>query len=192
LKLLSAILSLSIISCAGTPSHSPEKTAKVHEPEQLRLDKTAKVHEPVQLRMEPAWLYYSLIKFALLKNASMKQHEVLLTVIVKGEHIFKTGKSLHFEANGEKADFISRDIVTKTEMSPGFLDGDTYIGPSWWSSKTYMIDKGFIKHLIESDEVTVKVNLLNGFVEGIFSQDGPGLARPSFREFYQKMDAQKQ
>jgi hypothetical protein len=74
-------------------------------------------------------------------------------------------------------------------MSPGFFDGDTYIAASWWSSKTYMIDKDVMKRLIYADEVKVKVDLRNGFVEGIFSRDEPHLARPAFREFYKKIDA---
>ena len=144
------------------------------------LHSVSKFDGSKQIIMEPAWLPYSPIKLALFKNTKMKPDEVLLTVVVRGVRSFSRGESLRFNVDGEIVDFKSIDVLTEFKS---YHNSRLY-----WSSKEYLIDAVFIKKIIEAKRVVVKVNLNKEYVEGVFSQDGIGLARPVFRKFYAQID----
>ena len=144
-----------------------------------------------QIKMEPAWLYNSMIKLALFKNSKMDEKNVVLTVVVKGTHSFSREDSLYFNVDGDIVSFKSMDLLTDINTSEGFVGSGIYIPPSNWSSKDYLVTRDLIKRLVNAERVVIKVELRKSYVEGIFSRDGYTLARPAFREFYQKMETLK-
>ena len=142
----------------------------------------------MQINMEPAWLYNSPIKLALFKNSKMPDSTIVLIAVVKGAHSFSGGQSLHFNIDGKLESFSAIDNLTDIETESGFYGSGIYIPASNWSSKRYLITKDFLNRLIKAGDVWVKIELRKEFVEGRFSSDAPTTARPSFKDFYNKIE----
>lgn len=143
------------------------------------FDKTA------EIKMEPAWVGNSFsdnpIKLGLYKTSKMDADKAILTVIVQGAYNFALKESLKFNIDGNIVSFDSVDAITNVEPDIG-----QYFSCNW-SSKRYEVTKDLIKQLIGAKEVWVKVNLIREYFEAKFSVDGPMVARPSFRKFYNKV-----
>ncbi|MBC8213176.1 MAG: hypothetical protein H8E71_00835 [Candidatus Marinimicrobia bacterium] len=141
-----------------------------------------------QINMDPAWLYNSPMTLALFKNSKMPDSTIVLIAGVKGTHSFSEGKSLHFNIDGKLESFSAIDNMTDIETAPDFYGSGVYIQASSWSSKRYLITKDFLSRLIKADDVWVRIELRKDFVEGRFSSDAPTTARPSFRDFYDRIE----
>lgn len=174
--LIAPLLLFGILNCAsmpGMPGHIKESTSKFDNSKQMV--------------MEPAWVGSDPIKFGLFKNSNMPKDIVVLDVIVKGVESFATGKSLHFNIDGQFYSFGSIDEMTDYEVDPGWVSGYQSVPTTSWSSKRYIIKTDFLNQMINGEKVMVKVSLEKKFIEGEFSSDVPTSARPAFRTFYEKL-----
>lgn len=151
-------------------------------------ESTSKFDGSKQISMEPAWLKGSLIKLSLFKNSRIKDGEVILTAIVKGAYIFSDGESLYFNVDGNVVGFKSIEKSTEINTSSGYAGSGVYIPPSNWSAKSYLVTTDFIKQIVNSENVIVKVNLRRSFAEGEFATDAPTTARPAFKKFLKKIE----
>jgi hypothetical protein len=144
-----------------------------------------------EMRMEPALLYDSSIKLALYKTTKMRPDDVIVAVVIKGKHDFSMGDSLYFTVDGKTVSFRSIDLMTNVHTTEGFYGSRIEVPEDKWTTRDYVVSKGFIKQIIDSEKVLVKVKTRLKEFEGIFSQDGPILARPAFKVFYKKMETLK-
>ena len=140
-----------------------------------------------EIILEPAWVG-SGIKLGLLKRTNMPQDELILIVMIDIIRTFAPGNSLHFNIDGEIVSFSSIDATTEFEMGKGIYNPIGLYFPSVnWSSKRYLINKQFLKKILNAQRVVIRIDLRKEYVEGIFSKDEPMSARPAFKNFYERM-----
>ncbi len=150
--------------------------------------------------MTPAWVCKEnifdgcSIKLGLHRTSKMPPDQLILVVQVDGIRNILGKDSLKFNIDGTIVAFTAIDFNTEIKTNPGiyqpgFATRKTYvpgyyIPPSDWSSIRYIIDKEFLKTILNANKVAVRVELPTSYLEGIFSKDGATLARPAFKEFY--------
>ena len=156
-----------------------------------------------EIVMEPAWVCKEStfgdchIKLGLYWRSTMPQDKLILVAMTDGINAFSNGKSLYFNIDGEFVSFDSIDTLTEYDISEGtymkgFIASGTYvpgiyIPPVNWSSQRYIVDKYFMEKILKAQRVAVRLDLRRGYVEGVFSKDDPMLARPAFRDFFNKV-----
>jgi hypothetical protein len=179
-NLLISLFIVSLIGCAGMPG-TPGYISK----------NVSTFDGTTELSMEPAWVCEGwsgcALKFSLYKNTKMPKDDVILIVIVQGAELISRGESLHFKIDGELVNIQAIDQLTDIEAKSGYYGSGMYIPPSNWSSKRYYVKLSFIEKIVNANEVLVKVDLQNKYVEGIFSSDAPTTARSPFKRFLEKM-----
>jgi hypothetical protein len=91
-------------------------------------------------------------------------------------------ESLKFNIDRNVEVFTSIDKLKGARTSEKIYGTDRYIF-SDQTSKRYLIDRSFLERIINANEVYVRVDLQLGFKGGVFSKDGPTLARTGFKKF---------
>lgn len=176
---VAAVLLTLLNACGvGTPGHISKSTSQFDNSSQLML--------------EPAWVgSMTGLKMGLVWNSKMPPDTVLLVAIVQGLNRISDGKSLHFNINGEFLSLTSIDASTNYQTENGglYLAINTYIPPSNWSSKRYVINRELLDKLVEAEKVVAKIDLDRSAIEGDFTIEAPTTARPAFREFRSKLAA---
>jgi len=142
----------------------------------------SKVDNSTHIHMEPAWLENTPIKLGLYRNSNMPENDIVLTVLVKGYHIFMWKESLKFNIDRNVEVFTSIDKLEGARTLEEIYGTDRYIFADQ-TSKLYLIDRSFLERIINANEVYVRVDLQLGFKGGVFSKDGPTLARTGFKKF---------
>lgn len=138
--------------------------------------------------MEPALVYRgsngfsgSDIKFSLLWSSSMSD-EVVLFAQVAGAKSINTGKSLFLDIDGEVVGLKTLDSLTNIETKSG-VAGAAYVPASNVSFKRYSVTKEFIQRLLDAKLVKVKLELSDGYHEGIFTDTTTSSAFNAFKDF---------
>lgn len=119
----------------------------------------------------------------------------ILKVKVTGVHAIASGKSLHFNVDGEFLDLATADVTTEMEevyaaqYAPGYVGGGTYVAPVYApatraSTKRYSIPKQVIEKIGKAKRVVVKVDLGSSYAEGVCSPQETGWTKENewFRE----------
>ena len=180
--ILLCLLSFILVGCAalGMPGAISERVSG--------FDNTT------EISMEPAWLIggSGAIKLGLYKTSKMNEYQVVLVAVVMGTYNFGNKDSLQFNIDGETLSLDSTDLLTNIETKEGSYNSAAYLPAYNESSKRYWVKKDFIKRLLDAKKVWVKVNLSSDYVDGEFSKDSPGAARPAFRKFFEKVWGNKQ
>lgn len=155
------------------------------------IDKNiSKFDGSVSYQMEPAWVRDSLFKFGLYWDSKLPNDEIIMDVVIKGTDTISNDESLLFKIDGELISLTSIDATTDHNINPGSAAPGFYFPPSTWSSKRYVINKDFLRRILEAKEVLVRVRLSKSYIEGVFSKDGFTTARPSFKKFYEKISSE--
>lgn len=176
------LLPMLLIGCAGVPG-MPGHIAEAK----------SSFDESVELSMEPAFVFRnndgfsgSDLRLALFWRSTMKPGSMVLEAYVDGAHNFSTGKSLHFNIDGEVVSFISIDQLTDIDFEPGIYSG-LYIPAKNVSSKRYLISSEFLDMLLKAKDVRVKLELHRSYVEGVFSDATASSAKRAFVKFAEKI-----
>lgn len=129
------------------------------------------------------------IRLGLFKRSTMRPDSVILVVVVNGTNAIAEGESLHFNMDGEVADFDSIDNRTQYSIGRGpHTAGTALCGPSASCSvKRYLVTKDFLKKLLQADKRAVRVDLGKGYLGGFLLKDNPTFALPAFIEFYERV-----
>lgn len=160
----------------------------------------------MEAAMKPAFVCKELfggclIKLGLFWRSTMPQDKLILVAMAASVDPLSATDSLHFNIDGEIVRLTSIDTAlasigtateckseVKTHLRESFAYAtrlpDIYNPPRGWVSKQYIVDKDFIAKILKGQEVVVRIDLKEGYVEGIFSRDGIAQARPTFKKFY--------
>jgi hypothetical protein len=126
------------------------------------------------------------IRLDLYQDSRMAQTSTaLLKVKVTGAHSIDSGKSLHFNIDGEFLDLATTDTTTEMEevypaqSTPGYAGGGTYVAPAYFpglraSTKRYSVSQQTIEKIGRAKRVVVRVDLSSTFVEGVCSPSETG------------------
>jgi hypothetical protein len=136
-----------------------------------------------QISMEPALVYRSNdgysgsdLQMSLLWRSAMNDNDVVLIAQVTGAKNISRGNSLHFNIGGEINSFKSIDQLTSIDYDSG----------QNISSKRYVISKAFIRKILSSSSVKIKLDLTKSYVEGVFTDTTSSSAYGAFKEFILK------
>lgn len=174
-----------VTACAGMPGHISERKSK--------SDNSAEIF------MEPAFVFRdadsrdgSDLKLALCWRSNMPPNKVVLSAFVDGVHSIPNEKSLHFHIDGETVSCSSTDMIAKKEMDYGC---PSYIPAPNVSSKRYVVSFEFLERIISANDVRVELDISRGdwhrvWMNGVFSDDRTGAAKPAFVRFYKRIKAQ--
>ncbi len=161
-------------------------------------ESTSTFDNSIELSMQPAFVFRtndgfsgSDLRLALFWRSSMRPGDLVVEVYVRGAESFSTGKSLHFNVDGQIISYASIDELTDIQFKPGSYRG-VYIPATNISSKRYLINRQFLDRLLSAHDVRVRLDLRKSFVEGIFSDDTPSSARRAFKEFSEKLAQRRQ
>ena len=146
----------------------------------------SKFDSQVELSMIPIGIgskFAPLNGLGLYKNSKMQKEAIVLTALVTGAHIFARGNSLHFNIDGEIVSFRSIDELTDIETYVGYCN---IVSAKNTSQKRYLINRSFLKKLVNADKVVVKINLDKTYVEDIFTGS---LAHKAFIKFDEKIES---
>lgn len=176
-KIMISILVLFLFGCAVIPM--PGVPGYIYE-------STSKFDGTKQLSMDPAWIDGGAFKMGLSNTTRMTRNEALLTIEVHGLHSFASGKSLHFNINGN---FVSLASTGKTDYktTEGHSSRYGYFPARNWSLQKYWVTVDFLKKIIDAESVVIRVDLEREYVEGVFSKEGQTTARPAFRDFCSRL-----
>ncbi|MEH8018570.1 hypothetical protein MN202_15105 [Rheinheimera muenzenbergensis] len=140
--------------------------------------------------MEPAFVGYSdQIKMGLYWQSTLPEEVILLTVWVRGAELFSSGKSLHFNVDGEFYSLDANDDSFNVKTTNGGVYNSVMIPPSNWSGITYRTSKNFIKKINSAKKVIVKVDLRAGYLEGEHTVSNPTSSKTGFVNFFKKIDS---
>lgn len=158
---------------------------------------TSEFDNSTQVVMVPGWVYNrsellsgASFKLGLLWRSTMKPGEVLIVAeYADGIEALGAGTSLHFNIDGEFVDVATIDATTDFDVertrSPYVTQTTTR------SSKRYLGSIDLVRRLVNARDVKVRLDLSRQFVEGVFSYDQPGAARPGFRKFLAELPPQQ-
>jgi len=172
--ILAAILS-GCMSVPGMPGYINESTSS--------FDGTT------ELSMQPAFVYRnnngmsgSSFKLGLFWRSDMPGDLLLLIAEVDGTHIFADGRSLEFNIDGRRTSLESVDSMNDIRYEPGAgqVRGDNV------SSTRYAVDQEFIEDLLQAERATVRLNLRQTRMEGVFTDSTISSANVAFKSFMQK------
>lgn len=179
------LLLFTFSGCISAPA--PEVTSYIHVTK-------SEFDNATEISMEPAVLSDSPteIKLHLFRRSTMPIDQIILTVIVDGAHYISSGESLHLNIDDTLISFRSIDDLPDMKTTPGsyYSDMGIYMPPAYWSSKRYVIDRTFLKRMIDAEKVVVRVDLRTTYIEGVFSVDDPNTALPAFKEFYRTISTE--
>lgn len=152
----------------------------------------------VQYVMEPAFVYNgesalsgSDIRMGLLWNSAMGHDgDIVLVVEFLGLMSIDTGHSLAFKIDGKESLFSPIDDYTKYDLDSGVYGRAVVTGVDK-SSKRYIVPLEFIRNIVGSKNVVVRVKTSRGSYSGIFSNDSQQSAINAFKEFLDKVDKLK-
>ena len=158
-------------------------------PHPKTIEQSSKYDGEKQLRSNPAWVYQSDIKLSLLKTTRKEKDDIVLYVHILGMTDFRKGECLKFKIDGKEKSLAPIDGHSDYGTAAGHTQGLMIDQSSYtYTSRRFLIDRAFIKQLIDAREVLVRVELVNSKVaDGVFSKDGPYTARQYFRAFYNKV-----
>jgi len=120
------------------------------------------------------------VKFGLYRSSRMPTDMVVLKIMIGSIESFTTSDPVQFNIDGDIVALNSPDPATMFDLSEGGYE-------SSWSYKTFIVDKSFLKRLIEGTRVALKVTTSKGYYEGVFSSDKMTTARPAFKQFYRQV-----
>jgi hypothetical protein len=128
------------------------------------------------------------IRLGLFKRSTMAPDSVILIVVADASNPIIEGESLYFGVNGRVIPLASIDGHTGYAIGRGpHTTGAGFCGKPGCSVKRYLIDRALLKALLDAPEVSMRVMLKSGPLGAELSGDDPGLALPSFREFYARV-----
>jgi hypothetical protein len=128
------------------------------------------------------------MEMSLFWNSKMKPEKIILEVYVQGIESFAQGKSLHFNIDGEIVSFTSIDQLTDFQTESGFFGPvGEYHPATTHSSKRYLISTKFLERILNAKDVRIKLDLSKTYIEGFFSSEDAGTAKPAFSKFYARM-----
>jgi hypothetical protein len=122
---------------------------------------------------------------SLLWRSAMNDNDVVLIAQVTGAKSISRGNSLHFNIDGEIKSFKSIDQLTSIDYESGVYS-TTYVSGQNISSKRYVISKAFIRKILNSSSVKIKLDLTKSYVEGVFTDTTSSSAYGAFKEFIAK------
>ena len=121
----------------------------------------------------------------LYQNSHLAQENIaVLTVKVKGYNSIGSGKSLHFNIDGEFIDMGAVDATSEVEevfpslYAPGYAGGGVYVAPVYEpatmaTTKRYTISEQAIDKIGHAKKVIVKVDLERTYAEGVCNPPKP-------------------
>ena len=128
------------------------------------------------------------IRIGLFRSESMPNREVMMTVTIRGLEDFPRNEpSLFFNVDGTIDSLTTVSKSTDYETSEVFANEFAYISPENWSSANYIVSTGYIKRLIYSGSVKIRVATNESYHEGNFSKGGWSTAKDGFKDFLQKL-----
>ncbi|MBK1780588.1 hypothetical protein JHL22_05100 [Advenella sp. WQ 585] len=147
-----------------------------------------------EVLMEPAFVYADTsgmsgwqIKMGVRWSSKMPKDTLVFDVYVDGAHSIERGKSLLFNIDGKVVEISTMDDTTDFQRVPGFVHAGSYIPGRSTSSKRYYIPFSLASQLVNAKDVRVKVLLSKTYVEGIFSTDVVGSAKPAIIKYFDKL-----
>jgi len=171
---VSAMLTGLLSACITAPTL--EEFAKLPGTPGYISESTSKFDGAQEISMEPGWTRGD-IRLGLFWRSTMDPDVIYITALVHGAHNLK---SLSFNIDGEFVSFKPSDTSTNIWTEPG----SKYFPPINKSQRKYKINRQLIKRLVNAERVVVRLDLMRNYVEGVFSNDLPTMARPAFRTFY--------
>lgn len=142
-----------------------------------------------ELTMKPGWIktgWSPVIQLGLFWNSKMEDNVVLVAMVPAAKN-FTSGRSLHIKIDGEIYNLESIDTQTNIKTDPGYYS-EMYVKYAQnYSSKRYIVSKEFIAKMINAKKCLIKLDLMDGYLEGDFSFDQSTYARPSFRKYMEKL-----
>lgn len=178
----SAMLTALLSGCITTPTL--QEFAQLPGTPGYISESTSKFDGGREISMEPGWTDGD-IRLGLFWRSTMHPDQVRITALIHGAHNIER---LSFNIDGNIVSFQPTDTLTHIWTEPGA----GYFAPTNWSEREYMISRQFIDRLLAAERVAVRLDLMRGYVEGIFSEDRPTMARPAFRAFYDRVWSDKQ
>lgn len=148
-----------------------------------------------EIAMEPALVCREegpgscFIRLGLFKRSTMAPESVMLLAVVSGTNPIAEGASLHFDMDGDVVSFTSIDGKTRYSIGTGpHTTGAAFCKSSdGCSVKRYIVDRSFVKRLINAHRAAVRVSLKRGYVQGELLKGGEAMVLPSFRQFYARV-----
>lgn len=127
------------------------------------------------------------VRLGLFIRSTMAPGTLILIAVVDASNPIAEGESLSFTMNGQETALTSIDRKTKYPIGKGpHTTGTAFYQSSGSSVKRYLVTRAFLKEVIDAPEVSLRVKLKKGSMEGPLSDGDPKLALPSFREFYSR------
>jgi hypothetical protein len=131
------------------------------------------------------------LRLGLFKRSTMGDDAVILIAVAQAPGTIAEGQSLYFRVQGREIPFASIDRQTRYAIGTGpHTTGAATCSSPGCSVKRYLVSRDFLKSLIDAPSASLRIVLKEGDLECRLSDDDPGLALPSFREFYRRMFGQ--
>lgn len=144
----------------------------------------------VETKMEVAYLKNQRIKIGAFHNTKSKEEIVLIAEIV-GAYSIDTKDSLLFNIDGKVIALSSIDQLT--DVHRGSLSSRNPSEINNYSSRRYLVSKAFLKSLVESENVIIKINLKKEYVEDSLSEipsRSIKSARSGLSDFYKSLQSE--
>lgn len=128
------------------------------------------------------------VRLGLFTRSTMAQGSVILVVMVDGPRPIAGGESLFIRVGGAERAFTSIEGSTGYAIGKGpHAAGAASCEAPGCSVKRYLMDKSFLKSMIETPGTSLRVTLARGSVRGTLEDGDPSLALPRFRQFYARV-----
>ncbi|MBR9866957.1 MAG: hypothetical protein GYB20_07735 [Oceanospirillales bacterium] len=176
---------ISISGCASTPC----ATGCVSE-------YTSTFDGTEELSMSPSYVYRSNkgvsgsdMRIGLYWSSSLPDDNIVLIVLPHKDKPVSTGTTINFNVSGKFDSFTS---VTKDQianLNPS-TEAKTYFHPNVIKQMNvlyYVVEKDFIREILSAQDVRIRIDLENSYLEGVFSYNGRIGAKQDFINYMSRL-----
>ena len=150
-----------------------------------------------ELSLSPSYIYRnnkgisgSDMRIGLYWSSSLPENNIVLILLPHKDKPVAAGTKINFNINGAITELSS---VTKDKiknLNPS-TDSSTYFNPNVIEQMNvlyYVVQTDFVNKIISADDVRVRLDLENTYLEGYFSHDSAAAAKSDFNKFMAKLN----
>jgi hypothetical protein len=146
--------------------------------------------------MTPSYVYRSNkgisgsdMRIGLYWSSKLSDDKIVLIVLPHKDNPVETGTAINFNINGKFTSFTSVTKDNIKNLNPS-TEAVTYFNPRVIKQMNvlyYVVTKTFINEIINSQDVRVRIDLENTYLEGIFSHNNSAAAKHNFTEYMARL-----
>lgn len=180
-------LSISISGCASTPCATG-----------CIAQNTSTYDGAKELFMTPSYVYRnnsgvsgSDMRLGLYWSDGLPDDNVVLILVPHKDRSAMDSTTINFNINGKYQSFASVTKASIKNLNPS-KKAAMHFNPrviSGLGYRYFVVNKSFLNGIVSAEDVRIRVDLENTFIEGIFSHDNNAAAKHKFSNYMERLDS---